>query len=110
MKSFGEQANLIIYLICFLLSCVIVKYLKNCQNWSIFAMLVYFYLLDFGTRFSTSLKYLFWRMKQQCGSGSTFNDLMSFLKVPLFTLILCNLRHTGYCKGYQNCFVILIKI
>ena len=36
---------------------------------------------------------------------------MSFLRVPLFTLIsYCLLLHLGFCKAYQNCLVTLIKI
>ena len=37
--------------------------------------------------------------------------LMSFLTVPLFTLISYYLLlHLGFCKAYQNCLVALIKI
>ena len=36
---------------------------------------------------------------------------MSFLRVPLFTLISHYLLpHLGFCKAYQNCLVALIKI
>ena len=36
---------------------------------------------------------------------------MSFLRVPLFTLIShYSLTHLGFCKAYQNCWVALIKI
>ena len=35
---------------------------------------------------------------------------MSFLRVPLFTLIYYLLLHLGFCKAEQNCFVALIKI
>ena len=35
---------------------------------------------------------------------------MSFLRVPLFTLITFYLLlHLGFCKAYQNCWVALIK-
>ena len=35
---------------------------------------------------------------------------MSFLRVPLFTLISYYLLlHLGFCKTYQNCLVALIK-
>ena len=37
--------------------------------------------------------------------------LMSFLRVPLFTLISYYLfLYLGFCKAYQNCLVPLIKI
>ena len=37
--------------------------------------------------------------------------LMSFLRVPLFTLISYYLLlHLGFCKVYQNCLVAIIKI
>ena len=36
---------------------------------------------------------------------------MSFLRIPLFTLISYYLLlHLGFCKAYQNCLVALIKI
>ena len=36
---------------------------------------------------------------------------MSFLRVPLFTLISYYLLlHLGFCKAYQNCLVAIIKI
>ena len=36
---------------------------------------------------------------------------MSFLRVPLFTLISHHLLpHLGFCKAYQNCLVALMKI
>ena len=35
---------------------------------------------------------------------------MSFLRVPLFTLIYYLLLHLGFCKAYQNCLVALIEI
>ena len=36
---------------------------------------------------------------------------MSFLRVPLFTLISYDLLHRqGFCKECQNCLVALIKI
>ena len=35
---------------------------------------------------------------------------MSFLRVPLFTLIYYLFLHLGLCKAYQNYLVALIKI
>ena len=36
---------------------------------------------------------------------------MGFLRVPLFTLISCYLLlHLLFCKAYENCLVLLIKI
>ena len=64
------------------------------------------YLLNFGTQFFTPLKYLFSQIKQPCRS----HFLMSFLRVPLFTLIYDLLLHLGFCKAYQNCLVALTKI
>ena len=36
---------------------------------------------------------------------------MSFLSVPLFTMISHYLLpHVGFCKAYQNCLVAIIKL
>ena len=64
------------------------------------------YSLNFGARFSTSLKYFFGKW-----NNHVVSLLMSFLRVPLSTLSFYYLViHLGFWKAYQNCLVALIKI
>ena len=104
-KSFGEQAKPTNYLIFFAILCLCQDFLWKLPKLVIIRNACIVYLLNFGTRFSTSLKYLFWQMKEPC--GSRFNELSQK------TFVYSNLLFTPplrVCKAYQNCIVALIKI